>query len=158
MILQGCYSTLGPDPSAVTDAGMTVLHALYQPCGSCASGREQLATRLISVTDKSIVNTPDNSGATPLHYAAMSLDSAKGVSELITLGADPDNEDSNGAPISFYAELMGNTAASELLRGLAGDPTDVLDNQGKNKAEWVEAAKLKMDDLRFQLESGGNQK
>ena len=150
----------GADPAAVTATGITPLHALYQGCSSCGTGggeessgsRRQMASRIISAAGPESLDAPDEFGATPLYYAATSSsDASEKISELIELGADPEIRDNNGVPMSFYAALAGNTAASERLRILAEDPVGVLDDQGRSKTEWVRSSRLQMDEMKLQM-------
>jgi len=152
----------GADPAAVTDAGVTSLHALYQGCSSCETNekggtigspsRKRMASQIITAVGRSSLNSKDNFGSTPLHYAASSSDASEKISELVQFGADPKIRDRDGAPIWFYAQLAGNSAASERLRILAGDPVGALDDLGRSKEEWTGAARRKMDEIRPQME------
>lgn len=152
----------GADSTTVTDTGMTSLHVLYQGCSSCGTNEEeattgsqarrQIASRIISMAGQSSLNATDNFGATPLYYAAMSSTASEKISELIELGANSQIRDENGAPIWFYAELVGNSAASEQLRILAGDPVGTLDDLGRDRDKWVEVNRLKIDEIRPQMD------
>lgn len=153
---------LGADPAAVTDTGATSLHVLYQGCSSCGTNEEggtigsqsrnQMASQIISAVGLPSLNSKDDFGSTPLHYAAMSSDASEKISELIQLGANPKIRDADGAPIWFYAQLAGNSAASERLRILAGDPVETVDDLGRDRDKWVETHRLKMDEIRPEME------
>ncbi len=143
----------GADPQATLNNRKTALHVLYSPsaCTSCEgkpqqASREEIATRLVEAGVSP--NARDTAGVSALHYAAMGTDAQEATAELMLLRADPSVRDDEGAPVSFYASLAGNTVTAEWARLAAGNPVDDVDLGGRRREEWALAKKTEMDVLR----------
>ena len=136
----------GADATTTNDAGATVLHTLYSDkCGLCKLKERRELARLL-VSKGAAVNSTDNYGSMPLHYAALGHDAKNAIEELASLGADIAVKDRNGTPLWFYASIQDEKVA-EYVRTLASDKIGDTNDDGKDRDEWVRDQKVSIDDV-----------
>jgi ankyrin repeat protein len=83
-------------------------------------------------------NIPDQSGATPLSFAALSSGSAGAIDVLLKGGANPNASNIQGETPLHYAAVSGKLAVAKLIVAAGGDPT-IKDLKGQTPADLAQS-------------------
>jgi ankyrin repeat protein len=146
----------GADPLARGAEGKTGLHFAinYSEYNYTSKGREMLAIFLNRGVD---INTGDESGATPLHYAALDSGYVAGYKfdDLFKFGADVEARDKKGQTPLHHAARRGK--GTEAIKALlnAGADVNARDESGATPLHMA-AARGDEDVIKLLLSAGAN--
>lgn len=103
-----------------------------------ARGGDLATLRLLAARDAAILDTPDEQGITPLHWAATRRD-GETCALLLAMGAELEPRDGQGSTPLHYASFLGNPGSTRALLEAGANP-ELRNRDGtssRDHARWA---------------------